>query len=299
MPSVVDPRRRGRVATRQPTWWIAALIAGTTAMLTFALHHSLPSAQAHAIEGAMFVVLIAAALGWTPAVAAARRLHPAPPLVVVAPPTGQSIRRATPEDVAFMAALHADALPHGFFVALGPRFLRGYHRTFLDSPYAIAEVIEITGQPVGVLLGILEPRNHRRWTIKRRGLLLAALAFPALLGRPVVAVRFLRSRARRYTSAVRTARREAGPATRVSEPAVVSHVAVLDGARGYGAGSALIDSFTQTAAAAGATDVELVTLAGGLAESFYRAQGWTALGDASGGSPPLMTRFRRTVAGSR
>jgi GNAT superfamily N-acetyltransferase len=256
-----------------------ALVAVASAALTYLLHH-LPPLGEHAVEGVLVVVSVAALLVLLPALAEAGRHHPLLPVVLVAGPEQRSLRPATVGDLAFSAALQARALEHGFFVSLGPRFLRAYHRTFLDSPHAAAFVAEIAGQPVGILLGTLEPAAHRRWVLQRRGLALVVLAVPAMLARPIVAARFLRTRSQRYASAWRRHRRSrqtrtAHAPTPARTPAVLSHVAVLPGARGTGSGGALVGAFVEAAARQGAHRAVLVTLEGGPAERFYRQLGWT------------------------
>src|SRR5687767_7651024 len=61
------------------------------------------------------------------------------------------VRQMTAHDVAFAAALHETALPHGFFGRLGPRFLSSYYQAFVDSPHAVAFVAQSHAGPVGVI----------------------------------------------------------------------------------------------------------------------------------------------------
>lgn len=45
------------------------------------------------------------------------------------------LRYATIADLGATAQLHVEQLPAGFFPGLGPRFMRRWHRTYLDSPH--------------------------------------------------------------------------------------------------------------------------------------------------------------------
>lgn len=138
----------------------------------------------------------------------------------------------------------------------------------------------IAGHPVGALTGVLDPRAHRRWLIRYRGPRLAISAVGALLTRPRPALVFMRTRIVRY---VRSWWRYRGgaPATSCAEGeeavAVLSHLAVLPGARGAGAGSRLTHAFIDAARWSGAERVALVTLEGEEgAGPFYAKLGWEA-----------------------
>jgi len=111
--------------------------------------------------------------------------------------------RARPADIEFASTLHARTLDHGFFVALGPRFLRSYHATFAESPHAVSLVATIGGHRVGALAGILRPAAHRSWMIRRRGVRLVTGGLLALASRPRPALRFVTTRLARYARAWR------------------------------------------------------------------------------------------------
>lgn len=201
--------------------------------------------------------------------------------------TTVSVRPADRADVAWMASVHLAVLPHGFFARLGRRYLRAYHRTFVDSPYAVALVAERAGRRVGFVVGPTEAMAHHRYAVRQRGVRLAIAGLFSLASRPSLTFEFLRTRLRRY---VRSLVRAATPRRATNRPAaagpptataVLSHVAVNPDFQRSGAGSILVDRFVASARAAGATRVELVTLADerGAAE-FYRALGWRHLGDS-------------------
>lgn len=228
------------------------------------------------------------------------------------PPAGDEIRvrPATPADLAFTARLHRDALPHGLFVELGRRFLEDYHRTFLESPYAVALIAERGGgdgdRPAarcGFLVGTTRNAQHYRWVVRTAGLRLAARAGGRMLRRPATLATFVRSRLSRYVRALtRRLRPRAG--TAASEPtergdagrtAVLTHVAVVPDARGAGVGTTLTDRFLTQAQDVGAREVQLVTLAGpDGAAGFYRDHGWELIERRThpGGGPECAFRRR-------
>lgn len=193
-----------------------------------------------------------------------------------------SIGQLVPADVAFAARLHADALPHGFFASLGEPYLRAYYRSFLTSPHACALVARLQDEPIGFVVGVLDPQAHRRFTIRRHGARLALRGAGALLRRPPLGLNFMLTRLGRYTKGItRTlCPRRAQPLTDEQGAAfsglgVLSHVAVMPAERGSGVGEVLVDAFVTAARRAGLRRIELLTLADELgATTFYDRLGW-------------------------
>ena len=243
----------------------AAVVAA--AALGYAAHHPSPPLLYPLLAGLAAVVV--SLVVRTPAAA----------VQVVALRRGAvSVVEMLPEHLDRAARLHLAALPHGFFADLGPRFLRAYYAAFLASPHAVALAAVSGGQLLGVVVGATRPRAHRRWVLRHRGWRLAALGIAALVVRPRVALWFIRTRVHRYIAAWRRGRagspEEASPEPS-RDPAVLSHVAVLDGARGEGIGRELTSAFVREAGRAGADRVVLVTLDGGAgAGQFYAKEGW-------------------------
>lgn len=184
------------------------------------------------------------------------------------------------EDLAFTTQLQAEALPHGFFARLGPRFLHAYLRAYVESPYAVALVARSDGGRLGYVLGALANADHQRWLVRQRGIRLAVLAAVALARRPTLARQFAVTRLYRYLRAVaRRLRPErsgaAGPQTPTDHPAVLAHIAVTPESRGLGVGRSLERTFVALAREAGATKAYLVTrLATNGADGFYARAGW-------------------------
>jgi GNAT superfamily N-acetyltransferase len=192
-----------------------------------------------------------------------------------------TVASMTEDEVDFAAVLHLHALPSGFFAALGRRFLRSYYATFVASPHAIAFTARIDGRPVGMIAGPVHPRAHVRWALRNKGWRLAAAGAAALTTRPRVAARFVRTRLVRYARAWWRGRHGDAPPppAGTSEPAVLSHVAVIPEARGLGVGSTLVDAFTAEAARAGARRAVLTTLDGTAGSGgFYERAGWRTEG---------------------
>ena len=271
--------RRSGGTSRAATFPYFAEAAATVllaALLGYVLHHT-PPLRDHALLGVAFSVLTAGAIAFGLGALMGRRAAYQLPTVVVAPRGGPQLRSLSREDLEFCAALHAETLPHGFFVRLGPRFLRSYYATFLESPHAVALAASISpgAQPIGALVGILDPRAHARWVLRHRGPALALRGALAMVLHPGTALRFLRTRLGRYARAWRQHRGEPAPRASGGAPAVLSHVAVLPGGRGTGAGRVLVSAFEARARAAGVARAVLTTLEPPRgAGAFYEALGW-------------------------
>lgn len=210
------------------------------------------------------------------------------------PPNGRSgleLRDAAAADVERMATLHADRLPQGFFVRLGPRYLRAYHRTFIGNDLAVALVAEEDRSLVGFVVGPVDAAAHRQFVIRRHGWRLALAGAGALLFRPALALEFGRTRLGRYARGlVRALRRtpSLGPTSpgglAPERTAVLSHVAVDASSASRGVGRALVGGYVEAVRRRGARRVELVTLAGDEgAGGFYRRLGWQESGGRAAG----------------
>lgn len=271
---VIRTTRESKLVAASRAWLrpLAPAAALAIAGISYGLHHTGPL-DGHGLSVVLLVVATAAAFTVTWAALACtteRRL----PFVVMLRPGGADIRAVEPDDLDFCAALHAERLPHGFFAALGRRFLRAYLATYVASPHAVALLVTADGAPVGTVVGILRPDAHARWVLRHRGVRLALLGVMALAIRPPLALRFARTRIARYR---RIWGRRRTPATTAStgQPAVLSHVAVALGAEGASLGRQLVDAFVGAARDAGCSRVVLTTLAGEQgAAGFYRRLGW-------------------------
>lgn len=194
-----------------------------------------------------------------------------------------AIRLLQKPDAEFAATLHRDALPHGFFVALGSRFLRSYYRAFAHSPAAVGLLATVDGEPAGILVGTVDDGAHYRYVVRHRWWTLLPSAVVGLLSHPSLAMRFLRTRARRYARGfVRLARRTSPAAPAAAKPAeaaagVLTHLAVTAQSRGAGVGAALVAAYVDEARSRGARRLRTVTLADEEgAGGFYERMGWRA-----------------------
>lgn len=213
------------------------------------------------------------------------------------PADAVSVRPLRPADLPGAVALHEQELDSQFVVRFGPRFLRRYYRAYLDSPYGLALAAVSTaaeapatadGAVLGVLLGAVHPRAHYAHLVRHDGAALAGRMALGALARPPLAVELLRTRGRRYargTVRLLVNRRRPGAepgqnaaapgAPRATFAAEVTVVVVSPQARGRGVGRALLDAAAAAAQVAGASRLELVTLAGeGSAARFYERLGW-------------------------
>lgn len=295
MPALAPRRATAAGGRALPRPLADGLVVGfAAAALGYGLHH-LPPLSSHPALGVAIALVatgvVATALG---RIAAPRRRSGLPTLVV-APTADERARPLRRGDLDFCAALHADALPHGFFVELGPRFLRSYYATFLDSPHAVALLASVGGHPAGALVGVLSPRAHARWVLRRRAVTLALRGAASMALRPRPALRFLKTRLGRYAASWR--RHATGSASGgADEPAVLSHVAVVAGARGTGAGRRLVRSFEREARRAGARRAVLSTLEGHEgAGAFYARLGWRRSGSHATADGRRMEEWTRDL----
>lgn len=197
------------------------------------------------------------------------------------PDRGVRIRPMDPEQLPFVVAEHRRLFPDGFFARLGPAFLSAYTRTYLTSPHARAYIAEADQQPVGFLVGVIDPAEHRRHVLQVHGRKLLLRAVGGLALRPLLALGFLRTRLGRYCRNLMPGRRSAAQQTAGPSgvTAVLAHVAVIERARARGIGNALIKRFLGDAAACGCARAGLVTVAGpGGAGPYYEARGWVPRG---------------------
>jgi GNAT superfamily N-acetyltransferase len=257
-----------------------AAVAGAVivaAALGYAIHHLGPL-QDHAVEQIVVALAVVMLLAALPATAATSQVPL--PQVVVAAPERHHVRALGRADLRFTAALHVESLPHGFFTRLGSGFLREYHRTFIDSPHAVGCVATVSDVPVGMLLGVVRPGAHARWVLRHRGVRLAAFGAWRLALRPRLAFRFLRRRAGRYLNGWKRNRRADGQLPKSEgESAVLSHIAVLPGARRTGSGRLLVEAFIDACRAQDVPRATLVTLDSPQgAGTFYAELGWRAAG---------------------
>ena len=180
--------------------------------------------------------------------------------------------------------LHRSRLPGGFFVRLGPSYLRAYHRTFLGGSHGVALVADADGI-VGFVTGTSDAQRHRHDVLRRHGVPLALIGALSLLVRPALGWEFVRTRLGRYARAITRGMRRRGE-LRVAEPstgavAVLAHIAVDSDAAGTGIGRALVAAFVEAVAAAGAERVELVTRSDEEgATGFYTRLGWRHTGSS-------------------
>ena len=182
--------------------------------------------------------------------------------------------------LAFAARLHVAELRSGIFPRLGQRFLGDYYQTFIESPHAVAFVALVGGTPVGALVGTVDNAAHYRWVLRSRLVRLLCSLAAALIVRPMVAARFIRTRAHRYIRGARLLAKHRPNAIPVGtgdcRRAVLTHVAVLPEARGTGAGRTLVTRFVESVQSTDSSVIAVVTASGVEgARAFYEHLGWS------------------------
>jgi GNAT superfamily N-acetyltransferase len=203
-------------------------------------------------------------------------------------PPGYAIRDALVSDLPATSRLHVGELEVGLFPQLGRRFVARWHRTYQQSPHAVALSVVRTyprGREhiVGFLIGATDRDSFLQELITRHRNALLLHGALALLLRPRVLGRFLRTRLRPYLRRLRSAARRsdavgADPATprERTRTADLAAIVIAPSLRHTGVGSALVQEFLRRCAAAGAATAELLTVSGPSgASGFYSRVGWT------------------------
>ena len=202
--------------------------------------------------------------------------------MAAADPGCAAVRPLDAADLGFAAALHAEALPDGFFVSLGPAFLMSYYAAFMESPHAVALVAMVADEPQGVLVGTVDDSGHYRWVLRHQRKALALAAVRALVSDPLLGARFLRTRSRRYVRGalrlLRRRRRGAGATTAAPTTGALTHVAVSQASRENGVGTTLVQAYVDSAYAHGSRRLRVATRADRGTSDFYRGLGWSPAG---------------------
>ncbi|MFC3996221.1 GNAT family N-acetyltransferase [Nocardiopsis sediminis] len=187
-----------------------------------------------------------------------------------------SLRVMELSDVPTAVHLHRANLPSGFFVELGERFLSRYYRTFLTSPAAVALVAVVEGRAAGFLVGSTDERVHRRHVLQLERWQLARAGAGALIVRPELTARFMRTRAQRYLRGIRRASDPpAAHDTPQGRTGMLSHIAVDAPHRRTGVGVALVNGFAEIARVHGVDLLRLYTAHDNEpAQRFYERLGW-------------------------
>lgn len=181
----------------------------------------------------------------------------------------------TARDVRNTARLHREHLPHGLFPRLGERFVRRWHRTFVDDPAAIALGVRSNGGDLhGFLLATTDQHTYTRRTLGASGRALAGLGVMGLLMRPHVLVTFARTRAGRYWRRLSHRTTNTDTSTPLAPIGVLHALVCVPHSRGRGIGAALVDEYARSARQRGTERLQLVTRRDGGAAAYYRSLGW-------------------------
>ena len=173
------------------------------------------------------------------------------------------IRRMNVPDVPDVVRVHLVAFPGFFLSFLGPRFLSLFYEECVRLG-EIACVAISQGRLAGFVMGSAHPAQFYAGLVKRRALRFAAVALPAVIRQPRIALRVARA-----LSKPRDARRMDGTATLMS-------LGVAPDRHGQGIGSTLVAAFLAEARARGSSRVDLTTdkVSNEKTNEFYRRLGF-------------------------
>jgi ribosomal protein S18 acetylase RimI-like enzyme len=194
----------------------------------------------------------------------------------------------TSADVSEVVTIHIAAFPSFFLTSLGRAFLSYYYREFPNTAGTIALVAESTNRDtlLGFCVGTRNPRGFYRGLLRRRWIGFAVRATFALLRNPNAAPRLLRGL--RHPSSNPDGSGVAG----------LFSIAVAPSAQGSAVGTALLETFVQRAAGAGATSVFLLTdvVANERANDFYRRHGFSVRRTVTTPEGRRLHEYWRTIA---
>lgn len=214
------------------------------------------------------------------------------------PPSALVLRPMSRDDCRATAALHVQYLGDGLFPRLGPRFVRRWHRTFVDSVDAVGHVaVRPDGEVLGFVAAATDQRAYVTSTLQEaRGSLLVRGGL-AMAARPRVAAVFLRTRLRSYWARLRRPVRSAPPGPRT---AVVHAIVTSPAARGTGVGRMLLAQVQADVRASSTRCIELVSEDGAHGGAdFYRRLGWSEGESFLNRDSRTMVRFSRQVRDGR
>ncbi|TDO48457.1 acetyltransferase (GNAT) family protein [Kribbella sp. VKM Ac-2527] len=211
------------------------------------------------------------------------------------------IRKMTRGDLDQAARWHAEEFPEGFYPQLGVRFLAGYYRTFLNTPYAVALVaVAADGRVVGYLTGIVDERRHVRRVLVRHTLELVVVGLLCLLRRPTLWRDFLQRRAVWYLRRLARATLDCVAPRPDGATGELSYIVTAREDRGAGVGGRLLGEFRDRAVRAGTGELRLVTAADvPRLSSFYQRHGWLPAGRRTTLDGRALASFQLPLAGRR
>jgi ribosomal protein S18 acetylase RimI-like enzyme len=236
------------------------------------------------------------------------------------------IRQLRREDTTASATLHREVLDMEFLARCGPRFLRCYHRAWIDSPASLAlAAVDEHGRLVGVLLGALDPSTHFRTMVRRHGLALTVWLVARAMTDRTFGRELLTTRLSRYAGGVvrivssgvssalwRTSVESPGPTPaapvstagdsdaaapsgrgiRAPTSGEITHLMVTPDMRGGGVGRELLAEAGRLGKRGGLDDFVLVTPPDLAARAFYEHLGWHFVGELTSRSGESFVRYR-------
>lgn len=167
------------------------------------------------------------------------------------------------EHAGMVVDIHMASFPGFFLSALGRRFLSLYYHGIVRSADGIGLISVSENAVSGFVTGFVNPKGFYRKLLKSDWFRFGMASVPALVRKPLIALRLLRAL---WKSA-------GAPQGAAAE---LSSLAVSPGEQGKGAGQTLVAAFLREAERKGASYAYLTTdaLENARANEFYRQQGF-------------------------
>ena len=171
------------------------------------------------------------------------------------------------EDIDSVVDIHMLVFPNFFLTFLGPRFLRAFYSSLVDSPEGIGLVVKDseTKQILGIVSGTIAPKGFFKKLLKRRWWAFCTASINAVLRKPTIVFRLFSALFFR-----------GDPPEQVHQRALLCSIAVISEAQGRKIGQILMDSWLKEIKRLGSTGAYLKTDAenNDLVNRFYLNYGW-------------------------
>ena len=167
-------------------------------------------------------------------------------------------------EVKIVVKIHLKSFPNFFLTSLGPAFLSELFTATIADPDGIGLVAELNAQPVGYVIGTVNPNGFYVRLARRRWLQFCLASLPALLKKPLIFRRLLR--------ALSISNKKLPAA----DCATLMSICTDPDYQGRGTGKSLTQAFLAKAFSCGAGSVNLTTDAvnNDNVNQFYRSMGF-------------------------
>lgn len=190
-----------------------------------------------------------------------------------------------PAHVDTLVRIHTEAFPNFFLSSLGPGFLRNFYLGYLTDETAVSVVaVRAGGEPVGGVVGTVQPAGFYSRLLRKRGFHFALAAAGASLRRPRTIPRLLRAMNYRGDSS--------GSG---SGGALLASICIDPAYQGTGLGRRLLGEWEAAATRKGSHSAYLTTDAVGNdgVIRFYEKAGWVSVGSFVTDEGRKMNRYEK------